>query len=170
MIRLKILNLYRYYNNKLYFQSQHALKKIFYQKFYLLHYFPTVLSQQGQCLYLVCNVLQIHLKVNRIDNDPKIADIIYRIQTVCRLLFESTSVFKIFAMQDKKIFRQAISAGGKNVKIPVIKQEPAVVKIHQKLLDHKTLKSLLQKDCWVQNVICEIQLLLIFVQQLTGRI
>ncbi len=53
----------------------------------------------------------IGLKVTRIDDDPPLADIIYRIQTVCRFLFHSTNIFKIFATQDNKIFRQATPVG-----------------------------------------------------------
>jgi hypothetical protein len=32
-----------------------------------------------------------------VENDPKLADIVFRIQTVCRLLFSSTTIFKLFA-------------------------------------------------------------------------
>jgi len=54
---------------------------------------------------------EIGLKITRVDNDPKLAVIVYRIQTVCRLLFETTTAFKIFATQDNKIFRQAVPVG-----------------------------------------------------------
>jgi len=47
------------------------------------------------------------LKIERIDDDPKLSDIVYRIQIICKLLFETTNVFKIFATEDLKIFRQA---------------------------------------------------------------
>jgi len=53
----------------------------------------------------------IGLKITRVDNDPKLADIVYRIQTVCRLIFDTTTCFKIFATQDYKIFRQAVPVG-----------------------------------------------------------
>ena len=49
----------------------------------------------------------IGLKIGRIDADPNLRDIVYRIQTVCKLLFETTTVFKIFATQDTKIFKHA---------------------------------------------------------------
>ena len=52
--------------------------------------------------------LQEFLKINKIDDDPRIANIIYRIQTVIRLLFGSTSYYKIFATQDEKILRSAM--------------------------------------------------------------
>lgn len=64
---------------------------------------------------------EIGLKVTRIDNDPKLAEIVYRIQTVCSLIFDSTTCFKIFATQDNKIFRQAVSA-----KTPIMMPEKPV--------------------------------------------
>lgn len=54
---------------------------------------------------------KIGLKIKRIQDDPDLSDIVYRIQAVCRLLFESTGTFKIFATADDKIFRQATMAG-----------------------------------------------------------
>jgi hypothetical protein len=59
----------------------------------------------------------IGLKITKVDDDPKLAEITYRIQMVCRLLFESTTTFKIFATKDNKIFRQAVPAGVP-IKIP----------------------------------------------------
>jgi len=73
---------------------------------------------------------EIGLKITRIDDDPKLAEIVYRIQTVCRLLFENTTAFKIFATHDNKIFRQAVP-----VETPIrIPEKPAVdvVEIKQK--------------------------------------
>ncbi len=60
---------------------------------------------------------EIGLKITRIDGNPKLAEIVYRIQTVCRLLFDTTSSFKIFATQDNKIFRQAVPVGAP-IRIP----------------------------------------------------
>lgn len=54
---------------------------------------------------------EIGLKITRIDDNPKLTEIVYRIQTVCRLLFDTTTSFKIFATQDNKIFRQAVPVG-----------------------------------------------------------
>ena len=71
----------------------------------------------------------IGLKVTRIDSDPQLADVVYRIQTVCRLLFETTTSFKIFATQDNKIFRQAVQVG-EPIKIPHL-QAPDVAEINQ---------------------------------------
>jgi hypothetical protein len=72
----------------------------------------------------------IGLKVIKIDENQKLADIVYRIQTICRLLFETTTSFKIFATQDNKIFRQAVPVG-EPIKIPQM-QIPDVVEIKQK--------------------------------------
>ena len=71
----------------------------------------------------------IGLKVTRIDDNPQLANVVYRIQTICRLLFETTTSFKIFATQDNKIFRQAVPVGGP-IKIPHL-QTPDVAEINQ---------------------------------------
>jgi len=49
----------------------------------------------------------IGLKVTRVESDPKLSDIVYRIQTVCRLLFSSTNTYKIFATEKEKVFKSA---------------------------------------------------------------
>ena len=49
----------------------------------------------------------IGLKIIKVDEDEKLADIVYRIQTICRLFFFSTHTFKIFATKDDKIFKNA---------------------------------------------------------------
>jgi len=59
----------------------------------------------------------IGLKVTKVDDDQTLADIVYRIQTVCRLLFDTTTSFKIFATKDDKIFRQAVPVG-EPIRIP----------------------------------------------------
>jgi hypothetical protein len=88
----------------------------------------------------------IGLKITNIENDKKLADIVYRIQTVCRLLFETTTSFKVFATQDNKIFRQAVPMG-KPVQIPQMKL-PDVVNIEQKCpkcgLTHKIYAKLVK--------------------------
>jgi len=73
---------------------------------------------------------EIGLKITRVDDNPELADLVYRIQTVCNLLFEKSTAFKIFATQDNKIFRQAVLAG-RPLRIPQ-KQAPNVVEIEQK--------------------------------------
>jgi hypothetical protein len=72
----------------------------------------------------------VKLKIIKIDNDLKLSDIVYRIQTVCRLLFESTSTFKVFATQDDKIFRQAVPVSAP-IRIPK-NQTVDIAEIEQK--------------------------------------
>jgi hypothetical protein len=72
----------------------------------------------------------IGLKITRIDNDLKLAEIVYRIQTVCRLLFDSSSTYKIFATTDTKIFKMAVSPGGP-IRMPELLL-PDVAEINQK--------------------------------------
>jgi hypothetical protein len=53
----------------------------------------------------------VHLKIKKIDEDPKLADIVYRIQTVIKLLLSSTSIYKLFVTADAKLFNQAVPVG-----------------------------------------------------------
>ncbi len=53
----------------------------------------------------------IGLDITRLEDDVKASELVYRIQTVCRLLFHSTNTFKIFATADSKILRTATPAG-----------------------------------------------------------
>ena len=55
----------------------------------------------------------IGLRITKIDDEPDLADIVYRIQTIIRLLFNTTSSFKIFANSDEKIFVNAVQTGGR---------------------------------------------------------
>jgi len=69
----------------------------------------------------------IGLKITHIDDEPTLAEIVYRIQTVCRLLFDNTTVFKIFATEQHKIFRHATF-----IERPIIippKAQPDVVEL-----------------------------------------
>ena len=53
----------------------------------------------------------IGLEITKLEGNPKLSDIVYRIQTVCRMLFNVTNTFKIFATADGKIFKSAMPAG-----------------------------------------------------------
>ncbi len=75
------------------------------------------------------DLADIGLQVNCADDDPKLAELIYRIQTICRLLFDSTSVFKIFATEKIKIFRSAALAA-ERINLPK-KQIADVIDIKQ---------------------------------------
>jgi len=55
--------------------------------------------------------LQGKLRITCIDDDPELSDIVYRIQTVIRMLYATTSTYKIFATEEHKIFRQATQIG-----------------------------------------------------------
>ncbi len=61
---------------------------------------------------------EIGLKVTRVDSDARLSDIVYRIQTVCRLLFSSTSTYKIFATEKEKVFKSAVPVSA-TPRIPV---------------------------------------------------
>ncbi len=61
---------------------------------------------------------RIGLRITKVDDDSHLSDIVYRIQTICRLLFASTTIYKIFATEKEKLFKQAILAGP-SPKIPV---------------------------------------------------
>ncbi|MFH0754929.1 MAG: peptidase [Candidatus Omnitrophota bacterium] len=50
----------------------------------------------------------IGLKITKVGDDPTLNDIVCRIQVVCRLLFTSTNVYKIFATADEKILKSAV--------------------------------------------------------------
>lgn len=58
------------------------------------------------------DLLDLGLKINRVEDDPKLADVVLRIHTVCRFIFNMSNSFKIFATADDKIFRQAITMTG----------------------------------------------------------
>ncbi|EHQ88311.1 SDH family Clp fold serine proteinase [Desulfosporosinus youngiae] len=75
------------------------------------------------------NLKEIGLTVKRVDDDLRLSDIVYRIQTVCRLLFDTTTTFKIFATAENKIFRQGVPG---SAPIPVPQNRlPDVVEINQ---------------------------------------
>jgi hypothetical protein len=52
----------------------------------------------------------IGLKITKTEATPKLNEVVCRIQTVCRLLFDSTQTYKIFATQDNKVFKRATQA------------------------------------------------------------
>lgn len=60
----------------------------------------------------------IGLKINRIDNDENLSNIIYRIQTLCRLICESSTTYKIFITESNKIFKQAIPSMAQPLILP----------------------------------------------------
>lgn len=55
---------------------------------------------------------QIGLRITSIDDNPSLADLVYRIQTVFRLVLESSTAYKLFATEREKVFKHAVSPGG----------------------------------------------------------
>jgi len=62
------------------------------------------------------------LKIIKIDDDKELSDVVYRIQMVCKLLFNSSTIYKIFATEDYKIFLSAVQAPS-NIQIPIEKTD-----------------------------------------------
>lgn len=56
----------------------------------------------------------IGIKVVDLERDEEIAEIVYRIQFVCKLLQESTSIYKLFYSKDDKIIKNAVAANIRN--------------------------------------------------------
>lgn len=54
---------------------------------------------------------EIGLQITEVDANTQLANIVYRIQTVIKLLFGSTNVYKIFATESEKIFSSATPVG-----------------------------------------------------------
>lgn len=50
----------------------------------------------------------IGLKITRLDDDPDLSDIIYRIQVVVRFLFTDTDIYKMFVSEKAKMFKRAV--------------------------------------------------------------
>lgn len=103
------------------------------------------------------NLSEIGLKITRVENDPALSDIVYRIQTVCRLLFSSTNTYKIFATEKDKVFKHAVAAG--DVTMRPVKVVPEVAefevkcpqcgkarKLYAKLVDNPKIDKDFQKQ------------------------
>lgn len=56
-------------------------------------------------------ISDIQLKITDIDADMPLANLVYRIHALCRLLCEVTPTYKIFATQDAKIFKNSVPRG-----------------------------------------------------------
>lgn len=68
----------------------------------------------------------IGLKIKRLDDDRELSEIIYRIQTVLRLIFSCSTNYKIVATEKDKLFKQAVSAG---VPRPISNKDVNVIEI-----------------------------------------
>ena len=56
----------------------------------------------------IADLERIGLKITRIDDDPHISDIVYRIQSLIHLLFLNTTSYKIFMTAEDKLFKKAV--------------------------------------------------------------
>jgi len=50
----------------------------------------------------------IGLKITRAEDNPQLKDIIYRIQTVCRLIFSSSDAYKMFVTEKGRVVKRAL--------------------------------------------------------------
>jgi len=80
----------------------------------------------------ISDLENIGLKINRIENDRDLCDIVYRIQTICRLIFESSTTYKIFYTENNKIFKQAIPSIAQPMIIPQQQGKIDAIQIDQK--------------------------------------
>ncbi len=71
------------------------------------------------------------LRIIKADNDPKLSELIYRIQTVCRLLFTASPIYKIFATETDRVFKKATLASATQTRIPA-QAKPEVAEIEVK--------------------------------------
>jgi len=62
--------------------------------------------------------LQEVLIIERIDDDAKLSDIVYRIKTIIRLIFDSSTVYKLFFTDNLKISKTFTVSSGNNMPIP----------------------------------------------------
>ena len=74
----------------------------------------------------ICDLENIGLRISKVDDDPELAEIVYRIQTVIKMLFGTTNTFKILATESEKIFA---SAANPNVPPQVSPQKAEVVRL-----------------------------------------
>lgn len=61
--------------------------------------------------------LQDLLKIDRIDDNPQLADIVYRIKTIIRLIFDTSTDYKLYFCDDCQISRTA-SVSTPNFRLP----------------------------------------------------
>lgn len=105
--------------------------------------------------------LQKELKINRIDDDVELAEIVYRIQAVIKLLFQTTSVFKMFVMANDKIFRHATTGQyNQQEQMNVVKAEIICAKckkthkLYGKFVNDKNIDDQLKAEGY-KNIISE---------------
>lgn len=104
----------------------------------------------------ISDLESIGLTVSNLDETPDLADIVYRIQFVCKLLLETTSIYKLFFDVDGKIIKNAVAANIQNNGIGKIKGKPEAVQIEVKCdkcgKTHKFYKKLVDNCDIDQNM------------------
>ena len=55
---------------------------------------------------------QIGLRITSIEANASLADVVYRIQTVCRTILASSTAYKLFCTESEKVFKHAVAPGG----------------------------------------------------------
>ncbi|OAV72809.1 Serine dehydrogenase proteinase [Bacteroidales bacterium Barb6] len=68
--------------------------------------------------------LQEVLLIKRIDSDAKLADIVYRIKAVIRMIFDMSTIYKLYYLEDLKLAK-TFSAGTSIPPLPVSQNPPA---------------------------------------------
>jgi len=58
------------------------------------------------------------LKITRAESNPELNEVVFRIQTVCRLLFSSSDIYKIFATEKNRVVKRAFPVSVTQQKIP----------------------------------------------------
>jgi dihydroorotate dehydrogenase len=56
------------------------------------------------------DIEKIGLTIKSIDADNKLSDLVYRIQVVCRILFDKSSIYKMYVTEDYQLFKHAVAA------------------------------------------------------------
>ncbi len=77
----------------------------------------------------ITDLESIGLKINSIDSSDEISDIVYRLQVVIKLLFVTTSIYKIFATVDSKIFGMATQVNAASITPQVQKPDTAELEV-----------------------------------------
>jgi predicted RNA-binding Zn-ribbon protein involved in translation (DUF1610 family) len=80
----------------------------------------TKLRTHGRSLKI--DDLRKWLKIEKIDDDKKLSEIVYSIKTVIRLIFDQSSTFKLFLCGDNKIMR-TFAASNQPIGLPPVGQK-----------------------------------------------
>jgi hypothetical protein len=62
--------------------------------------------------------IQDVLKIERIDSDPNLAEIVYRIKTIIRLIFDSSTIYKLYYLDDFKLGKTFAVSPNSNIQNP----------------------------------------------------